>query len=468
MMPVNDPLFEKQWGLHLINAPDAWEVTRGSPDVVVAVIEKGFDVGHPDLEGQFLPGWDLWDDDDSVDDTTQPRKLKDCTDHGTHVSGIIAARADNGIGIAGVAPECRILPVRVNAYDDREIARGIRFAVENGARVINLSNVGYMYNIKHGLPTIYSAWTPPDSEALLEACLYAQQHEVLIVNATGGNQAQNVAKYPALCPGVVNVASADKSGRMADFSDYGDLTEVAAPSGWRGYDLANDPSRCILPLAEEHVMEAALGAHPQEEYGVLSTISSAHGGYVEWSGGCMAIPHVSGLAALIWSRHPGLTAEQVRMVMRNTARQFGGAGWNPFLGHGLIDAHAAVAVDRVECDLEIAAVEVSELNRDIGRVQVTLANRGVLDARDVAVIVFDGPLDEGGGVQLGHALVPGVVGLEEAVCEVPFRIPEGKESLVVVCDPRGQLSDTQRQEGTLFLQAQVRLTTTAAAQVISV
>ena len=189
---------------------------------------------------------------------------------------------------------------------------------------------------------------------------------------------------------------------------------------------------------------------------------------MEWSGGCMAIPHVSGLAALIWSRHPGLTAEQVRMVMRNTARQFGGAGWNPFLGHGLIDAHAAVAVDRVECDLKIAAVEVSALNRDIGRVQVTLANRGVLDARDVAVMVFDGPLDEGGGVQLGHALVPGVVGLEEAVCEVPFRIPEGKESLVVVCDPRGQLSETQRLEGTLFLQTQVRLTTTAAAQAISV
>ena len=100
--------------------------------------------------------------------------------------------------------------------------------------------------------------------------------------------------------------------------------------------------------------------------------------------------------------------------------------------------------------------------------QVTLGNRGVVDARDVAVMVFDGPLDEGGGVQLGHALVPGVVGLEEAVCEVPFRIPEGKDSLVVVCDPRGQLSDTQRQEGTLFLQTQVRLTTTAAAQAISV
>ena len=146
--------------------------------MVVAVIEKGIDVGHPDLEGQFLPGWDLWDDDDSVNDTSQPRKHKDSTDHGTHVSGIIAARADNGIGIAGVAPECRILPVRVNAYDDAEIARGIRFAVDNGARVINLSDVGYMYNIKHGLPTIYSAWTPPDSESLLEACLYAQQHDV--------------------------------------------------------------------------------------------------------------------------------------------------------------------------------------------------------------------------------------------------------------------------------------------------
>ena len=91
------------------------------------------------------------------------------------------------------------------------------------------------------------------------------------------------------------------------------------------------------------------------------------------------------------------------------------------------------------------------------RAQVTLANRGVLDARDVAVMVFDGPIDEGGGVQLGHALVPTVVGREQKVCEVPFRIPEGKDSLVVVCDPRGQLSAQQRQDGTLFLQADVRL-----------
>ena len=462
MARVNDPLFGQQWALELINAPAAWEVTRGNPNVVVAIIEQGFDVNHPDLQGQFLPGWDLWDDDRTLDDTSRPRKHKDQTDHGTHVSGIIAARADNSIGIAGVAPECRILPVRADAYDDAEIARGIRFAVDNGARVINLSNVGYMYTIKHGLPTIYSAWTPPETEALLEACLYAQQHNVLIVNATGGNQAHNVAKYPALCPGVVNVASADKSGLMADFSDYGDLTEVAAPSGWRGYDLDNDPSRRILPLAAEDVMAAALGAHPQAEYGVLSTISSEHGGYVEWSGGCMAIPHVSGLAALVWSRHPGLTAEQVRMVIRNTARQpAGGSGWNPFMGHGLIDALAAVSVDRVECELEIAAVEVSELNREIGHVQVTVANRGVLDAHDVAVMVFDGPLDEGGGVQLGHALVPQVIGREEAVCEVPFRIPEGKDSLVVVCDPRSQLSEQQRQQGMLFLQAEVRLAATA-------
>ena len=458
MVPVNDPLFAQQWGLQLIGAPEAWETTRGSPDVVVAVIEKGIDVSHPDLAGQFLPGWDLWDDDDSVNDTSKPRRHKDSTDHGTHICGIIAALADNGIGTVGVAPECRILPVRVNTYHDGELARGIRFAVDNGARVINLSDVGYMYTVKHGLPTIYSAWTPPHSEELREACLYAQSHDVLIVNATGGNQAHNVAKYPALCPGVVNVASADKSGRMADFSDYGDLTEVAAPSGWRGYDLANDPLRRILPLAEEDVMTAALGAHPQAEYGVLSTISGEHGGYVEWSGGCMAIGHVSGLAALIWSRHPGLTAEQVRMVMRNTAQQpAGGSGWNPYMGHGLIDARAAVSVDRIDCELEIAAVEVSELNREIGRVQVTLANQGVLDACDVAVMVFDGPLDEGGGVQLGHALVPKVVGREDTVCEVPFRIPEGKDRLVVVCDPRGQLSEQQRQQGALFLQTRVPL-----------
>ena len=132
------------------------------------------------------------------------------------------------------------------------------------------------------------------------------------------------------------------------------------------------------------------------------------------------------------------------------------------MGHGLIDAQAAVSIERAECELEIAAVEVSELDREIGRVQVTLANRGVLDARDVAVMVFDGPLDEGGGVQLGHALVPAVIGREETVCEVPFRIPEGKDSLVVVCDLRSQLSAQQRQQGTLFLQTRVRLALGAA------
>ncbi|MDE2841614.1 MAG: hypothetical protein OXM03_13385, partial [Chloroflexota bacterium] len=135
----------------------------------------------------------------------------------------------------------------------------------------------------------------------------------------------------------------------------------------------------------------------------------------------------------------------------------GGSGWNPFMGHGLIDAFAAVSVDRVESELAIAAVEVSELNREVGILEVTLANRGVIDACDVAVMVFDGPLDEGGGVQLGHALVPKVVGREETVCELPFRIPEGKDSLVVVCDPRSQLSAQQRQQGVLFLQERVRL-----------
>jgi subtilisin family serine protease len=464
MARVNDPLFAQQWALELINAPAAWEITQGSADVVIAILEQGFDVEHPDLKGQFLPGWDLWDDDATLEDSSQPRKHKDSTDHGTHVSGIIAAKADNGIGIAGVAPECRILPVRIDAYDDAAIARGIRFAVDNGARVINLSNVGYMYNIKHGLPTIYSAWTPPHSEELPEACLYAQQHNVLIVNATGGNQAHNVAKYPALCPGVVNVASADKNGRMADFSDYGDLTEVAAPSGWRAYDLDRDPSRRILPLADEDVMAASLGSHPQEEYGVLSTVSGAHGGYVEWSGGCMAIPHVAGLAGLVWSRHPGLTAEQVRMVVRNTANQPSGSGWNPYMGHGLIDAFAAVSVERLECDLEIADVVLSERSQDLGCAHVTLINRGVLDARDVAVMVYDGPLDEGGGIQLGHVIVPQVLGREDTVCDVLFRRPEGKESLVVVCDPRGQLSAQQGAAGLLFLQTHVRMSSRRVEQ----
>ena len=458
-MRPNDPLFGDQWALDLVRATEAWEIHTGSPDVVIAVIEPGIGVDHPDLDGQLLKGWDIWDDDDSLEDSSKPRKFKDSTDHGAHVCGIIAARSNNGVGISGLAPDCKILPIRSFTYDDENLAKAIRFAVDAGSRVINLSDGGYMYNIKHSLPARYSAWNPPPSDELIRACEYAYQADVFVATSTGGNQAHNVAKYSGLCPGVMVVASADRHGRMSDFNDYGDTIQVAAPAGWRGFDLEAEPSRRILPLTSPGVIDEAVGDRGQTEYGVLSTITPEHGRYAEWNGGCMAIPHVSALAALIRSKHPGLGVDEIKAVIRNTANQPAGdgTGWNPYVGHGAIDAFEALRVDRVETDLEIDSVQIAGVDRGVGTASVTVVNRGVFDATNIAVNLFDAEPGEGGGKQLAFAIVDTVPGRERAEARLPFWIPDGMETLVAVCDPRGQLSARQREVGAHYSTDSVRL-----------
>ena len=456
----NDPLFGGQWALDVVRATEAWDIHTGSPDIVIAVIEPGIGVNHPDLEDQLLKGWDVWDDDESLEDSSKPRKFKDSTDHGTHMCGIIAARSNNGLGISGLAPDCKILPVRSLTYDDENLAKAIRFAVDAGASVINLSDGGYMHNVKHSLPVRFSAWNPPPSDELISACEYAYESEVFIATSTGGNQAHNVAKYAGLCPGVMVVASADRSGRMSDFNDYGDTIQVAAPAGWRAFDLQAEPGRRILPLTSQDVIDQAVGDREQDEYGVLSAITPEHGGFTEWSGGCMAIAHVSALAGLIRSKHPSLGVDEIKAIIRNTANQPAGdgTGWNPYVGHGTIDAFEAIRVDRVEPEVEIDSVGIVELDRGMGTASVKVVNRGVLDATDVAVSLFDAEPDEGGGRQLAFALVSVVPGREHAEIELPFWIPDGMETLVAVCDPRGQLSTRQRNEMAYYTTESVRLT----------
>ena len=461
MVQINDPLFPKQWALEVMRAPEAWEIEMGNPDVIVGVIEFGFDLPHPDLDGQVLPGRDLWDGDDTLEDTSRPRgKDKDGTDHGTHMLGIIAARANNGEGVAGVAPGCRVLPIRTHCSDDERIATAIRYAVDNGARVVNMSNVGYMYQLKESFPkVIYGAWTPPTSDELPKACEYAFEHDVLLLSSPGGNQTHNVIKYPALGRGVLIVTSADRTGRMADFADYSPIVDVASPSGWRGGDdYARRASR-ILPIAEPHVIEQAVGEIGQPTYGVLNTIGAAKGGYAEWSGGCMAIAHVSGLAALVLSRNPSLSVDELKQVIRNTARQpvGDGQGHNPFVGHGTIDAAAALRIDRVESDLKITDVEITELDHGLGKAAITIANRGVLDAHGIPVMVFDSMPDAGDGVQLAHSVVSDLIGLEEQTVEVPFWIPEGNDSVVIACDYRGHASARQRSRGDFYGTKEARL-----------
>src|SRR5690349_19613393 len=176
-----------QWQLNALDARDAWKVSTGS-GVIVAVLDSGVDAGHPDLAGQVLPGVDLVDGGDG---------RVDPVGHGTTVAGLIAGRADDNAGVAGIAPGAKILPVRVldklNKYDDPAvIAKGMRWAVDHGATVLNLSLGGALR-----------------SDAIAEALRYAAARDVVVVACTGNvatDPSIHEVWYPAREPGVVAVA----------------------------------------------------------------------------------------------------------------------------------------------------------------------------------------------------------------------------------------------------------------------
>ncbi|HZR01140.1 MAG TPA: S8 family serine peptidase [Chloroflexota bacterium] len=311
----NDPSFPAQWGLARIRCPDAWDLSTGSPAVVVGVVDTGVDLDHPELAPVLLPGQDMVDLAGAApppgthfegDWTARDDSPQDEVGHGTHVAGTIACATNNTFGVAGVTWSCRILPVRVlarvveNAPPHRvrgtgsavDIAAGIRWAVDHGAQVINLSLGGYS-----------------DTFVERDAVAYAVAHGVVVVAAMG-NDDTNTPSYPAGYPGVVAVGATDQMDRRAPFSNTGPHIAVSAP----GVD-------------------------------VLSTVWDD--GFASLSGTSMASPHVAGVVALIRSCNSSLSADEVGTILRETARPLRDAPADPVpndrYGAGLVDAGAAVA-----------------------------------------------------------------------------------------------------------------------------
>ncbi len=277
------------YNLDKINAPDAWGCPLGQ-NVVVGVVDSGADLDHPDLEANIVAGTSFV--------SASP---DDDRGHGSHVSGILAGVANNG-GIIGVAPEAKIMPVKVLNYQGASssyiVAQGITWAADNGADIINAS-LGSKYNSS----TVYNAVS------------YAYNRGILIVAAAGncgdGNYYLNGCDYPdqpvypAALSQVVAVASTNAADAHVSSSNEGSYVELAAPG-----------------------------------YNVYSTLIGSYG---YGTGTSMASPHVAGLAALIWSQQPGWSHEQVRAHLRNTAVDLGTAGWDDQFGYGRINAQAAVA-----------------------------------------------------------------------------------------------------------------------------
>ncbi|NDY90993.1 S8 family serine peptidase [Ideonella sp. TBM-1] len=323
----SDPRWPDQWHYHEpaggINLLPAWALTQGE-GVVVAVVDTGVRP-HADLSANLVPGYDFIrkktvavDGDGRDADPTDPGdgcgpigKLYGSSWHGTHVAGTVAALTDNALGVAGVAPSARVLPVRVlgcgGGYTS-DIAAGVYWAAGGAvkgvpanahpARVINMSLGG-----SGACPSFFQ-------RAISEATALG----ALVVVAAGNDNENASGHNPANCQDVLTVAAVGRQGGKASYSNFGSVVRIAGPGG--------DGSA-----------------------GVLSTYNAGFikpkaDSYDELQGTSMATPHVAGVAALVMARHPALTPAQVAQKLVDTARPFPATCRQ--CGAGIVDAEAAV------------------------------------------------------------------------------------------------------------------------------
>jgi serine protease len=321
----------EQWnfvGEYGVDAPKAWANliaadAPGGAGVTIAVLDTGVAYTNrksfrrsPDLAAaQFVPGWDF------IDDDAYPL---DENGHGTHVASTIAEQTNNGFGLTGLAYGARIMPVRVlDGYGDGDaitIARGVVYAVDHGAKVINLS-----LNFDRGI----AAEQIPD---LLRALRYATEHGSLVVTAAGNAHAEGLP-YPARSEDVLAVGATTEFGCVATYSSFGRDLDVVAPGGGTDASLAGDPN-CESGRTGRSIYQVTLAGRPD---------SFRRRGFI---GASMAAPHVAAIAALIVAS--GIlgsdpTPAKITERIRETARDLGPAGYDERYGWGLVDAGAATA-----------------------------------------------------------------------------------------------------------------------------
>lgn len=292
----SDRLYKYQWGLHNprsaegatrvdIHAPEAWRLSTGADDLLIAIIDSGIDYTHEDLnDGRVRTDIDVDyvnRDDDAMDDNS----------HGTHVAGTIAAVTNNELGASGILWQAQLLPLKVcgesGSCSTEHIVQAIEYAADNGARVINMSLGG-----------------DSCSETLEAAIDYAYFEKGVVIVAASGNS-NGLVGYPAAYEPVIAVGAVDRHGSRAFFSNYGEPLDLVAP-GVR----------------------------------IFSTV--LNNGYDTFSGTSMAAPHVTGVAGLLLAQRPQLTNNQVRTILAQSTTDLGESGLDRHFGHGLVNAQGAL------------------------------------------------------------------------------------------------------------------------------
>lgn len=350
---VNDPYYGAQWHYENINLEAAWDLTLGSPDVVVAVIDSAIDTRHPDLLGQWVDGFDFATNTIAID---TPADL-----HGTHVAGTIAAATGNSSGGAGVTPRAKVMPL--NVFNDgftteTDVARALYYAA-GGCPYLTDGTVvcgpvtADVVNMSLGPSNPYCE-PLPRSVVLEESQAFAMGRGVTLV-AAAGNDACNVLGGPAASPTTMAVSATAPTDGRASYSNYGNDIWIAAPGG----------------------DQAATG---RREDGVLSTVP---GGYAYLQGTSMASPHVAGVAALVLAANPDLLPSDVAGILAATARDVGLTGPDTYFGYGIVDAEAAVTLARASLRAYYSDIIV-RLDGDSRDYEARAANDAVYEIENVA------------------------------------------------------------------------------------
>lgn len=352
---VNDPLTAGQYSLDQMRVRDAWSLSTGG-NGVVAVLDTGVMANHPDLSGRVLPGYDFVNDDSNAADDNG---------HGTWVAGIIAAKANDGYGIAGISWSDMILPVKIMTREGTgstsDLIAGIRWAADHGATVINMSVGGFPY-----------------TQGVQDAINYAWGKGVVLVGAAGNNN-RDETFYPASMANVVSVSATQVNDEFSHWSSYGSAVDVSAPGS------SVQTTNCTVCTYAGH---DTWGAHT----------------YI--SGTSFATPNVAGVVALIQARYPHFTPQQVVDRLISTVDDRGVAGWDKRYGRGRVNAYRALGAtvaaggllggDALEGNNSLAAARVIPLGTatrpsvypagDVDFFAVDVPRAGRLDVRVTGVV----------------------------------------------------------------------------------
>lgn len=334
LVQPGDPLFAQQWDAQLINLPQAWDISQGSSQVIVAVLDTGVLPNHPDLQGKLVTGYDFISDaqnaldGDGIDpDPTDPGDQSlggSSSFHGTHVTGIIAAATDNGVGVAGTGWQTRVMPLRVlgkNGGTSFDMCQALNYAA-------GLANDSSTLPARRA-DIVNMSFGGPGASQTEQDCINSARNAGVILIAAAGNDGDSAPIYPAAYNGVVSVSAVNLSKQLASYSNYGPTIDVAAPGGAVSGDVNGD-------------------GNPD---GILSTVGNDSSGtivltYGYYAGTSMAAPHVAGVAALMKAVDPGMTPDQFDTWLSSgqLTDDLGVPGRDDSFGDGLINAYKSVTV----------------------------------------------------------------------------------------------------------------------------